>query len=95
MIKLEGIMTALVTPMNEDGTVNEQELKSLIDYQIERKVGSLLILGGTGEYTSMTFEEKCQVIDISVRAAQKRVPVVAGVLDTGIGECLKFSKYCK
>ena len=31
MIKLEGIMTALVTPMNEDGTVNEQELKSLID----------------------------------------------------------------
>ena len=54
MIKLEGIMTALVTPMNEDGTVNEQELKSLIDYQIERKVGSLLILGGTGEYTSMT-----------------------------------------
>ena len=86
MIKLEGIMTALVTPMNEDGTVNEQELKSLIDYQIERKVGSLLILGGTGEYTSMTFEEKCQVIDISVRAAQKRVPVVAGVLDTGIGE---------
>ncbi len=95
MIKLEGIMTALVTPMHEDGTVNEQELKSLIDYQIERKVGSLLILGGTGEYTSMTFEEKCQVIDISVRAAQKRVPVVAGVLDTGIGECLKFSKYCK
>ncbi|EOS69268.1 dihydrodipicolinate synthase [Lachnospiraceae bacterium MD308] len=95
MIKLEGIMTALVTPMNEDGMVNEQELKSLIDYQIERKVGSLLILGGTGEYTSMTFEEKCQVIDISVRAAQKRVPVVAGVLDTGIGECLKFSKYCK
>ena len=95
MIKLEGIMTALVTPMNEDGTVNERELKSLIDYQIERKVGSLLILGGTGEYTSMTFEEKCQVIDISVRAAQKRVPVVAGVLDTGIGECLKFSKYCK
>ena len=95
MIKLEGIMTALVTPMNEDGTVNERELKSLIDYQIERKVGSLLILGCTGEYTSMTFEEKCQVIDISVRAAQKRVPVVAGVLDTGIGECLKFSKYCK
>ena len=43
----------------------------------------------------MTYEEKCQVIDISVRAAQKRVPVVAGVLDTGIGECLKFSKYCK
>ena len=94
MIRLEGIMTALVTPMNEDGTVNEQELISLIDSQIEHKVSSLLILGGTGEYTSMTYEEKCQVIDISVRAVHKRVPVVAGVLDTGIGECLKFCKYC-
>lgn len=95
MIKLNGIMTALVTPVNSDGTVNEQKLVDVINYQIAHKVNSLLILGGTGEYTSMTFEQKCKVIDISVKAVDKRVPVVAGVLDTGIGECLKFSKYCK
>lgn len=95
MIKLNGIMTALVTPVNTDGTVNEQRLEEIIDYQIAHKVNSLLILGGTGEYTSMTFEERCRVIDVSVKAVNKRVPVVAGVLDTGIGECLKFSQYCK
>ncbi len=95
MIKLNGIMTALVTPLNADGTVNEEQLINVINYQIEHRINSLLILGGTGEYTSMTFEERCKVIDISVKAADKRVPVVAGVLDTGIGECLKFSKYCK
>lgn len=95
MIKLNGIMTALVTPLSTDGTVNKQQLEAVIDYQIAHKVSSLLILGGTGEYTSMTYEEKCRVIDISVKAVNKRVPVVAGVLDTGIGECLKFSKYCK
>lgn len=47
MLKLDGIMTALVTPLNSDGTVDEQTLTALIDYQIAHKVHSLLLLGGT------------------------------------------------
>ena len=46
MMKLEGIMTALVTPLKQDGTVDEGALKALIEYQIAHKVNSLLLLGG-------------------------------------------------
>lgn len=95
MLKLDGIMTALVTPLNSDGTVDEQALTALIDYQIAHKVHSLLLLGGTGEYTSMTMEERFRAVDITVKAVNKRVPLVVGVLETGVGECLKFCKYCK
>ena len=95
MMELNGIMTALVTPFNGDGTVNEKELTALIDYQIAHKVHSLLLLGGTGEYTSMTMEERRRAVDISVKAVNKRVPLLVGVLETGISECLNFCQYCK
>lgn len=94
MMELNGIMTALVTPLNDDGTVNEQALTDLIQYQIDHKVHSLLLLGGTGEYTSMTMEERLRAVDIAVRAVNKRVPLLVGVLEPGPGECLKFCKYC-
>lgn len=95
MMELKGIMTALVTPLKADGTVDEQELIKLIDYQIDHKVDSLLLLGGTGEYTSMTIEERLRAVDITVKAVDKRVPLLVGVLEPGVGECLKFCKYCK
>ena len=95
MITFKGIMTALATPLNSDGTVNEKELTALIDYQINHKVHSLLLLGGTGEYTSMTLEERQRAVDISVKAVNGRGPLVVGVLETGVGECMKFCRYCK
>lgn len=95
MIDLKGIMTALVTPLNEDGTVDESGLKELIDYQIAHGVHSLLLLGGTGEYTSLTIDERHHAVDIAVKAVDKRVPLIIGVLETGYGECVNFSCYCK
>ncbi|MGI5962365.1 MAG: 4-hydroxy-tetrahydrodipicolinate synthase [Lawsonibacter sp.] len=95
MMELNGIMTALVTPLNPDGTVDEQGLIDLINYQIDHKVHSLLLMGGTGEYTCMTVEERRRAVDISVKAVNKRVPLLVGVLETGIGECEKFCLYCK
>ena len=95
MMELNGIMTALVTPLHNDGTVDGQALTDLIQYQIDHKVDSLLLLGGTGEYTSMTAEERLRAVDIAVKAVNKRVPLLVGVLEPGPGECLKFCKYCK
>ena len=43
----------------------------------------------------MTMEERFRAVDITVKAVNKRVPLVVGVLETGVGECLKFCKYCK
>lgn len=95
MLDLSGIMTALITPLKKDGSVDEIALAKLIEYQIDHKVNSLLLLGGTGEYTSMTMAERKRAVDLTVKAVNGRVPLVVGVLETGIGECLNFCSYCK
>lgn len=94
-MELKGIMTALVTPLKNDNSVDEEKLVKLINYQIENKVSSLLVLGGTGEYTQLTFEERINAVNITVKAVNGRIPVVAGVLEPGIGEAIKFGKVCK
>lgn len=91
----EGIMTALVTPLTKDSTVDVPKLEKLIDFQLENGVKGLLILGGTGEYSALTMEVREQAVRETVRYTNGRVPVVAGVLEPGIGECIKFCQVCK
>lgn len=91
----EGIMTALVTPLTRDNTVDVLKLEKLIDFQLENGVKGLLILGGTGEYSALTMEVREQAVQETVRYTNGRVPVVAGVLEPGIGECIKFCQACK
>lgn len=91
----EGIMTALVTPLTRDNTVDVPKLEKLIDFQLENGVKGLLILGGTGEYSALTMEVREQAAQETVRYTNGRVPVVAGVLEPGIGECIKFCQACK
>lgn len=94
MIDLSGIMTAIVTPLNADRSLNEEQLKKLIDFQIDHKVQSLLALGGTGEYTALSAEVRRQTVDAAVKFADGRLPVVIGNLETGIGESIAFTRYC-
>ena len=58
----EGVATALVTPMNEDGSINFDRLRTLIDEQIEAGIPALVICGTTGESATMTLEEHSEVI---------------------------------
>lgn len=95
MTCFEGIMTALLTPLTAENTVDVPKLKKLIDFQLENGVKGLLILGGTGEYTALTMEVREQAVRETIRYTNGRVPVVAGVLEPGIGESIKFAKICK
>ncbi len=94
MIDLSGIMTAIVTPLHADRTLHEEQLKKLIDFQLEHKVQSILALGGTGEYTALSAEVRRQTVDAVVKFVDKRIPVVIGNLETGISESIAFTKYC-
>ena len=95
MKKFHGIMTALVTPLTKENTVDEPKMAKLVDFQIENGVSSLLVLGGTGEYPALTMEVRAQAVRTVVKAAAGRVPVVAGILEPGIGEAVKCGKLCK
>lgn len=88
-VNLSGIMNAMVIPMKADGSADLAKLAPLVEFQITNGVHSLLATGGTGEYPALTMEDREAVVKEVVRLAAGRVPVVAGVLDPGIGEALK------
>ena len=74
----EGVDTALVTPMHEDGSINYDRLRTLIDQQIDAGIPALVICGTTGESATMTLEEHSQVIREAIKHAAGRVKIIAG-----------------
>ncbi|MHA2037738.1 MAG: 4-hydroxy-tetrahydrodipicolinate synthase [Promethearchaeota archaeon] len=80
----EGVMPALVTPFNKDDeSINEENLRNLVNHLIEQGVTGLVPVGTTGEFVNMTFEERCKVIEIVVDETNGRVPVIAGTGESG------------
>ena len=73
-----GVATALVTPMNPDGSINFPRFRSLIDEQIEAGIPALVICGTTGESATMTLEEHSEVIREAIKHANGRVKIIAG-----------------
>ena len=76
--KLEGSIVALVTPFDEDGSVNFAQLERLLEFQIENGTDAILTLGTTGESATMTDEEDNEVVKFVVEHVAGRVPVIAG-----------------
>lgn len=73
-----GCATAIVTPMNSDGSINYDEFGRLIDWQIDNKIDALVICGTTGESATMTDDEHVEVLRYGINRVAKRVPVIAG-----------------
>ena len=73
-----GCATALVTPFNDDCSVNYPRLRQLVDEQIKGGVDALVICGTTGESATLDNEEHIKVLKEAVLAADKRVPIIAG-----------------
>ena len=87
----EGVATALITPMNEDTTVNFEGLKKLVDEQINRGVDALVICGTTGEKSTLRYDEHVKVIEFAAKAANGRVPIIAG---TGSNDTVYSVELC-
>lgn len=89
-----GCGTALVTPFTEDG-INFEELKRLLEFQIEQGVDSIIICGTTGESSTMSIQEKKDVIEFTVKVVNKRIPVIAGAGGNNTKEVIKLSEYAE
>lgn len=89
----EGVATALVTPMREDGSVDYEALDRLVEWQIEEGVSALVACGTTGEASTLTDEEHREVIARVVKKANKRVPVIAGTGSNDLDYALSLTKY--
>lgn len=87
-----GVGTALITPMNDDSSVNFNRLKSLVDEQIKGGVDALIICGTTGEKSTLRYDEHLRVIEVAAKAAGGRVPIVAG---TGSNDTVYSVELCR
>jgi 4-hydroxy-tetrahydrodipicolinate synthase len=75
---LQGSMVALVTPMSEDGGLDEAALRGLVDWHVAEGTDAIVVVGTTGESATLDEEEHCYLIRLVVELAAKRIPVVAG-----------------
>lgn len=89
---LRGCGTALVTPFNKSGAVDEPALEALVDWQIEQGVHFLVPCGSTGEAATMSVDEQRRVVEIVVRRAKGRVPIVAGAASNDTKKAIELSK---
>ena len=76
--ELKGSIVALVTPFAEDGSVDFDAMGRLIDFHLENGTDAILVLGTTGESSTMTHEEDDAVCEFAVKRVDGRVPVIAG-----------------
>ena len=92
-----GAGVAIVTPMDQDGSVNFDKLGELIEQQIAGKTDAIIICGTTGESSTLTHEEHLECIKYAVEKTAKRIPVIAGTgsncTDTAIYLSTEAEKY--
>lgn len=91
---LRGSIVPLVTPFR-DGEIDDDALRSLVEFQIRHGSHGIGVTGTTGEPTSLTPEEREHVVSLAVQTAAGRVPVVAGTGSVNHAETLRFTKHAE
>ena len=81
-----GIYTAIVTPFTQAEAFDEQAFRNIIDFQINSGVHGLLVIGGSGEFVSLTPAERERVVEVAIDHTAGRVPVLVGALAPGTRE---------
>jgi 4-hydroxy-tetrahydrodipicolinate synthase len=90
--KFRGLGVALVTPFKTDGSLDEAALERCVDFQIEEGTNFLVPCGTTGENPALTQDEHRRVVEIVVRRASGRVPVLAGAGSNSTASAIELSK---
>ncbi len=89
----KGVFTAIITPFKQDGSVDEEGLKKLIDFNIENGVSGIVPCGTTGESPTLDHEEHDKVIELVVKHVNKRVHVIAGTGSNSTAEAIRLTKH--
>ncbi len=87
----KGAASAVPTPFNKYG-VNIKEFEKFLNFQIENNIDALVVCGTTGESSTMTKDEKMEVIKCAVRVANGKIPVIAGTGSNNTKDAIEMSK---
>ncbi len=88
----QGSMVALVTPMMEDGSVDENSLRGLIDWHIGQGTDAIVAVGTTGESATLDEQEHCRLIRQVIEFVAGRVPVIAGTGANSTTEAIRLTE---
>ncbi len=90
----KGSFTALITPF-KNGQVDDQAFTRLVEWQIEEGTHGLVPVGTTGECPTLSHDEHKHVVELCIKAARKRVPVIAGAGSNSTAEAIDFTRHAK
>lgn len=92
---ISGSIVALVTPMHEDGSVDYESLRKLIDWHIAEGTDCIGVVGTTGESPTVNVQEHCEIIRVAVEQAKGRVPVMAGCGANSTREAIELARFAQ
>lgn len=95
MTKLRGAFTALVTPMNDDGSVDYEGFKRLVRFQLESGISGIVPLGTTGETPTLDESEEEILIDIAIAEVKGKVPVIVGAGSNNTKDAVRYVQRAK
>lgn len=90
-IIFKGAASAVPTPFNESG-INIEEFRKFLEFQIENEIDALVVCGTTGESSTMTKDEKIEIIKCAVAVSNGKVPIIAGTGSNNTLEAIQMSK---
>ena len=92
---LTGSLVAIVTPMFEDGRIDYDSLKSLLDWHIASVTAGIVIVGTTGESPTVSVEEHGKLIEVTAKHVNKRIAVIAGTGGNSTAEAIELQAHAK
>jgi 4-hydroxy-tetrahydrodipicolinate synthase len=91
----KGSMTALITPFDANGGIDEKAFRDIVEWQIQEGSHGLVPVGTTGESPTLTHEEHKRVVELCIEVANKRVPVIAGAGSNNTAESIDFVEHAE
>src|SRR5256886_15911256 len=89
---LSGSIVAIVTPMQDDGRLDFERFKSLIDFHVEQGSDGIVVVGTTGESPPVDFDQHKELIRLAVAHARGRIPIVAGTGGNSTAEAVELTQ---
>jgi 4-hydroxy-tetrahydrodipicolinate synthase len=91
----KGSLVALITPMREDGSVDEKAYADFVDWQIKEGTHGVVPVGTTGESPTLSHDEHRRVVEIAIEVSNGRIPVIAGAGSNSTEEAIALTRHAK
>ena len=92
---IKGSIVAIATPMFEDGSLDKDSLRKLLDWHVAEGTDGIVIVGTTGESATVSPEEHCELIKLTVEHIGGRIPVIAGSGGNSTAEAIALTRHAK